>query len=43
MEALQDRGLTALRLILAFTLLIFRSSNAWVYYEGGLRQTGPRT
>lgn len=30
-------------LILAFTLLIFRSSSAWVYYEGGLRQTGPRT
>jgi len=30
-------------IILAFTLLVFRSSSAWVYYEGGLRQTGPRT
>jgi multiple sugar transport system permease protein len=28
--------------ILAFTLLVFRSSSAWVYYEGGLRSTGPR-
>jgi multiple sugar transport system permease protein len=28
--------------ILVFTLLIFRSSSAWVYYEGGLRPTGPR-
>jgi multiple sugar transport system permease protein len=30
-------------IILVFTLLIFRSSSSWVYYEGGLRQTGPRT
>jgi multiple sugar transport system permease protein len=29
-------------IILAFTLLIFRSSSAWVYYEGGLRPTGRR-
>jgi multiple sugar transport system permease protein len=25
-------------IILAFTLVIFRSSNRWVYYEGGLRR-----
>jgi multiple sugar transport system permease protein len=30
-------------IILAFTLLVFRSSSSWVYYEGGLRQTGRRT
>ena len=29
-------------IILVFTLAIFRSSSAWVYYEGGLRSTGPR-
>ena len=28
--------------ILLFTLLVFRSSSAWVYYEGGLRSSGPR-
>jgi multiple sugar transport system permease protein len=28
--------------ILVFTLLVFRSSSAWVHYEGGLRSTGPR-
>jgi len=30
-------------IILLFTLLVFRSSSAWVYYEGGLRRTGPGT
>jgi multiple sugar transport system permease protein len=30
-------------IILVFTVLIFRSSSSWVYYEGGLRQSGPRT
>jgi len=29
-------------IILAFTLLVFRSSSGWVYYEGGLRSTARR-
>jgi multiple sugar transport system permease protein len=29
-------------IILVFTLLVFRSSSAWVYYEGGLRPTERR-
>jgi multiple sugar transport system permease protein len=29
-------------IILAFTLLVFRSSSTWVYYEGGLRPTERR-
>ena len=29
-------------IILVFTLVIFRSSSSWVYYEGGLRGTGAK-